>query len=75
MNHPDNTGRFIGTEIDGKIAYKPYKNLAINGYFGVFFPGGFFDQGGALLSATTAAGASATSDTAWMFRTEAIVTF
>jgi len=75
MNHPDNTGRYMGTEIDGKVAYKPYKNISINGYFGVFFPGSFFDQGGALLTATTAAGGVAVNDTAWMFRMESIVTF
>lgn len=74
-NHPDGSGRYMGTEIDGKIGYKPYENLVINGYFGVFFPGSFFDQGGALRAATVAAGLSPTDDTAWMFRTEAVVSF
>ncbi len=71
-NKPDGGGRYMGTEIDGKIAYKPYKNLLINGYFGYFVSGGFFDvssTGTAFLSTTKSA------DDAWMFRTEAIVTF
>jgi hypothetical protein len=66
------TDSYLGTEVDGKIAYKPYKNLVLNGYFGVFFPGGYFEPGGLLGLAQ--AGTQA-SDTAWLFRTEAIVTF
>ncbi len=74
-NHPDGTGRYMGTEIDGKIAYKPYKNLVINGYFGVFFPGSFFDTGGTTAAAQVAAGNTPVNDTAWMFRSEMVVTF
>ncbi len=62
----------MGTEIDGKIAYKPYKNLLINGYFGYFVSGGFFD-----VSSTGTAFKSTTksADDAWMFRSEMVVTF
>jgi len=72
-NKPDGQGRYMGTEIDGKIGYKPYKNLSINGYFGYFVSGGFFDvdpTGTAFVTGTTKS-----ADDAWMFRTEAIVTF
>ncbi len=71
-NKPDGQGRYMGTEIDGKIGYKPYKNLAVNGYFGYFVSGGFFDvdpTGTAFKSTTKSA------DDAWMFRSELIVTF
>jgi hypothetical protein len=72
-NAPDSSGRYMGTEIDGKIGYKPYKNLVINGYFGYFIAGGFFD-----VDPTGTAfdpGVTQDADDAWMFRTEAIVTF
>ncbi len=71
-NKPDGGGRYMGTEIDGKIAYKPYKNLVVNGYFGYFVSGGFFDvdpAGTAFKSTTVSA------DDAWMFRSELVVTF
>ncbi len=74
-NHPDGTGRYMGTEIDGKVAYKPYKNLLINGYVGYFVAGSFFDQGGLLSASTISNSLTPTNDDAWMFRTEAIVTF
>ncbi len=63
----------MGTELDGKIAYKPYKNLVINGYFGYFVSGGFFDvssTGTAFVTGTTKS-----ADDAWMFRSEMVVTF
>ncbi|MEE9534211.1 MAG: hypothetical protein V3W06_07305 [Acidimicrobiia bacterium] len=72
-NKPDGQGRYMGTEIDGKIAYKPYKNLLINTYFGYFFSGGFFDVDPAGTAFVT--GTTTDADDAWMFRTEAIVTF
>ncbi len=63
----------MGTEIDGKIGYKPYKNLSINGYFGYFVSGGFFDVSSTGTAFTV--GTTTSADDAWMFRTEAIVTF
>jgi hypothetical protein len=72
-NQPDSSGRYMGTEIDGKIGYKPYKNLVINGYFGYFFSGGFFDVSST--GTTFVTGTTKDADDAWMFRTEAIVTF
>ncbi len=72
-NKPDGQGRYMGTEIDGKIAYKPYKNLLINGYFGYFIAGGFFDIDSA--STTFVSGTTKDADDAWMFRTEMVVTF
>ena len=72
-NHPDDGGRYMGTEIDGKIAYKPYKNLLINGYFGYFVSGGFFDVDPAGTEFTV--GTTKSADDAWMFRSELIVTF
>ncbi len=75
MNHPDGSGRYMGTEIDAKVAYKPYQNLLINTYIGYFVAGGFFDQGGLLSASTISNGLTPTNDDAWMFRTEAIVTF
>ncbi len=72
-NKPDGGGRYMGTEIDGKIAYKPYKNLLINGYFGYFVSGGFFDVDPAGTAFVT--GTTKSADDAWMFRSEMIVTF
>jgi hypothetical protein len=72
-NKPDGQGRYMGTEIDGKIAYKPYKNLLINTYFGYFFSGGFFDVDPAGTAFVT--GTTTSADDAWLFRTEMIVTF
>ncbi len=73
MNHPDGGGRYMGTEIDGKIAYKPYKNLLINGYFGYFVSGSFFDV--ASTGSAFTPGVTTSADDAWLFRTELIVTF
>jgi hypothetical protein len=72
-NAPDSSGRYMGTELDGKIAYKPYKNLVINGYFGYFVSGGFFDVSPTGTAFTT--GTTKSADDAWMFRSEMIVTF
>jgi len=72
-NKPDGGGRYMGTEIDGKIGYKPYKNLSINGYFGYFVSGGFFDVDPAGTAFVT--GTTKSADDAWMFRSELIVTF
>jgi len=72
-NAPDSSGRYMGTELDGKIAYKPYKNLVINGYFGYFIAGGFFDVPAAATTFTP--GTTKDADDAWMFRSELIVTF
>jgi hypothetical protein len=72
-NHPDDGGRYMGTEIDGKIAYKPYKNLVVNGYFGYFVSGGFFDVSSTGTAFTP--GVTKSADDAWMFRSELIVTF
>ncbi|MFQ5657406.1 MAG: hypothetical protein ACE5G5_07700 [Candidatus Methylomirabilales bacterium] len=57
--------RLMGGEIDLKAAYKPYKNLVINGYFGYWITGGFFQ--------TVQPGAR--RDNAWVFRTEIVATF
>ena len=67
--------KYLGTEIDGKISYRPYQNLSITGYAGYFIPGDFFEQGGALRAATIAAGGTPVEDDAWIFRAEAVVTF
>ncbi|MEE9172622.1 MAG: hypothetical protein V3U41_06940, partial [candidate division NC10 bacterium] len=70
---------YMGTEIDGKVGWRPYPNLVLNGYFGYFLPGDFFEQDGALETATRAAtpvtGLSPNEDDAWVFRGEAVVTF
>ena len=65
----------LGTEIDGKISYRPYQNLSITGYAGYFIPGDFFEQQGALRAATIAAGGNPVEDDAWIIRAEAVVTF
>ncbi len=79
-NHPDGSGRYMGTSIDGKIAYKPYKNIALNMYGGYFVTGGFFDQAGPCaaglvgVSGTTCTGSPNTTNS-FVFRMESIVTF
>jgi hypothetical protein len=64
-------GDYIGTDIDLKVTYKPYPNIVSNLYFGYFIAGGFFDQGGALLAASS----KAVVDDAYVFRAEVISTF
>ena len=71
MNHPDGSGRYMGTALDAKLAYKPYKNIAINTTFAYFVSGSFFDTGGTLAASQSRLAA----DDAWTFRTEAIVSF
>ncbi|MEE9521933.1 MAG: hypothetical protein V3W05_03920, partial [candidate division NC10 bacterium] len=70
---------YLGTEIDGKVGWRPYPNLVINGYLGYFLPGDFFEQDGALEAATRAAtpvtGLSPNEDDAWVLRGEMVVTF
>ena len=65
--------KYLGTEINGKVAYKPYKNLITNMYFGYWFTGDFFD-----VPITSSAASSTTrraKDNAWVFRAEMVVTF
>jgi hypothetical protein len=66
---------YLGTEIDLKVSYKPYKNVLVNGYFGYFIPGGFYDQDGALQAATLAGGSRPAQDDAYVFRGEIYTTF
>lgn len=68
---PGGSGRYMGTEIDATVGYKPYQNLLINAYASYFVTGDFFDTGGAL----AAGQARQATDNAWMFRAEALVTF
>lgn len=63
--------KYMGTEIDAHVAYKPYPNIVMNGYFGYFIPGSFFDTNGTLRAAQT----DNVTDNAIVFRAEAIVTF
>ncbi len=62
---------YLGTEIDLKVAYKPYPNISMNGYFGYFEPGSFYDQGGALLASSS----RTAQDGAYVFRAEVYGTF
>jgi hypothetical protein len=64
--NPGGSGKYIGTEIDAKVAYKPYPNVVMNGYVGYFLPGDFFDNPGL---------ANNVKDDAIVFRAEAVVTF
>ncbi len=62
--NPQGISKYMGTEVDVKVSYKPYPNIVTNFYGGGFFVGGFFsDQA-----------AQGTKD-AYVFRWEAIVTF
>ena len=67
--------------LDAKIAFKPYKNIALNMYGGYFITGGFFDQSGGCAAGTVISSSSAvcsgTSNTtdSFVFRMESIVTF
>ncbi|MEE9534424.1 MAG: hypothetical protein V3W06_08385, partial [Acidimicrobiia bacterium] len=59
---------YLGTEVDVKVSYKPYPSILMNGYFGYFEPGGFYDQGGALLATPKPTGRTAGTDAAFVFR-------
>jgi hypothetical protein len=62
---------YMGTEIDLKVAYKPYKNILINNYFGYFISDSFFDRGAPSVAPAT----GFQNVDAWAYRAEAIVTF
>jgi hypothetical protein len=65
------SGKYLGTEIDAKVAYKPYPNIVMNGYFGYFITGNWFDSA----AGARPAGTSNVTDNGVVFRAEAIVTF
>lgn len=60
------SGKYLGTEIDAKLTYKPYANIVTNIYGGYFLAGGWFDS---------SAVANLVTDNAYVFRIEALVTF
>jgi hypothetical protein len=70
--NPTGISKYMGTEIDLKVAYKPYPNIVTNMYFGYFIVGDFFKQEGARAATT---GTAKDPDDALVFRAEAVVTF
>jgi hypothetical protein len=78
-NHPDGVSKYMGTSIDAKLAYKPYKNIAMNMYGGYFITGGFFDQSGpcaaGAFGGSTICNGSSNTTNSFIFRVESIVTF
>ena len=63
--NPGGSSNYMGTEIDARVAYKPYPNIVMNGYFGYFITGDFFDTNLA----------NNVTDNAIVFRAEAVATF